>query len=130
MDEATFRAALDAHRAKHSNPWSLEAQTALQTLHLEQAAALEGEDPVVAIAHLRAAEDCQWRIGSESTSAGEGLVSMDKLYEIRGRRAKLVERLGDLGEALALWESIAADPNGQGRFAQPEVARVRGALSS
>jgi hypothetical protein len=125
MDEATFLAALEAHRVKHGNPWSLEAQADLQALHLRRAEVLEAEGAAEGVAHLRMAEDLQWNMGSEATSAGEGIVSMEKLYELRARRARLVERLGDLKEALSLWESIAADKNGQGRFAMPEVARLR-----
>lgn len=126
MTEEAFKSALEAHRQKHSDPWSREAQTALQVLHLERAAALESSTDPAAIDHLRVAEDCQWKIGTESTSAGEGLESMGKLYQIRARRARMHEQLGEASVALDLWESIAADPNGLGAFAAPEVARLRG----
>jgi hypothetical protein len=125
MDEETFRAALADHRARHPNPWELEAQAELQQLHLTRAAALEAAGSAEGLAHLRAAEDIQWTIGTESTSAGEGLASMSKLYEIRARRARLCERLGERDEALSLWEGIAADPNGLGKFASAEVARLK-----
>jgi hypothetical protein len=125
MTEEAFKAALEEHRKNHENPWSLDAQAALQALHLERAEGLEATADPVAIAHLRAAEDCQWLLGTESTSAGEGIASMGKLYEIRARRARLHERLGEGPVALDLWESIAADPNGLGKFAAPEVARLK-----
>ncbi|MEZ4241534.1 MAG: hypothetical protein R3F59_36375 [Myxococcota bacterium] len=126
MTEEAFKAALEAHRKKHENPWSFDAQSDLQALHLDRAAALEAGGDAEAVPHLRAAEDCQWVMGTESTSAGEGLESMGKLYEIRARRARMHERLGEPGVALDLWESIAADPNGLGKFAAPEVARLKG----
>jgi hypothetical protein len=129
MDEETFRAALDAHRARHPNPWEPAAQAELQQLHLTRADLLEAlPDAAVAaeaLAHLRAAEDIQWAMGSESTSAGEGMASMSRLYEIRARRARMCERIGERDEALSLWEGIAADPNGLGMFAVPEVARLQ-----
>ncbi|MEQ1508410.1 MAG: hypothetical protein ABMB14_39635 [Myxococcota bacterium] len=126
MTEDQFKDALEAHRTRHTNVWSLEAQADLQQLHLARATALEGLPDAEALLHFRVAEDIEWRIGSESTSAGEGTASMGKLYEIRARRARLAERLGDLPQALDLWESIAADPNGLGKFAAPEIARLKG----
>jgi hypothetical protein len=125
MDDETFKTALADHRARHPNPWEIEAQAELQQLHLARAEVLEAADAAEALAHLRAAEDIQWTMGSESTSAGEGLASMSRLYEIRARRARLCERLGERDEALSLWEGIAADPNGLGKFAAPEVARLK-----
>jgi hypothetical protein len=125
MTEEAFKAALAEHQKKHENPWSLQAQADLLALHLARAEALETSADPAAVAHLRAAEDCQWLLGTESTSAGEGLASMGQLYEIRARRARMHERLGESAEALDLWESIAADPNGLGKFAAPEVARLK-----
>jgi hypothetical protein len=132
MDEATFTAALDELRARHENRWSPQAQEELQALHLKRAEALEATGSVEAAAHLRAAEDAQWRIVSEGLPQGQvpsGPISMSRLYEIRGRRARLMEKVGDLAEALSLWESIAADKSGQGAFAQPEVERLRAKMA-
>lgn len=129
MNDETFRAALTDHRARHPNPWEPAAQAELQQLHLLRADALEATpDPTVAaeaMVHLRAAEDIQWAMGSESTSAGDGAASMARLYELRGRRARLCERLGEHAEALELWEGIAADRDGLGKFALAEVARLQ-----
>jgi hypothetical protein len=122
---STFEAELEAHRARHAaDLLSVAAQEELQKLHLARADAL-GATPE-SEAHLRVAEDCQWRIGTYASGGGDGAESMGKLYEIRARRARLWEALGDKAQALDLWESIAADPNGLGRFAEPEVARLKG----
>lgn len=127
MNEEQIKAALEAHRAKHDNPWSFAAQSELQALHLAAAELLERSGDEAGLEHLRVAEDCQWRLGAESTSAGEGMASMATLYELRARRARLHEKLGQSAEALDLWDSIAADPNGLGQFAVAEAARLRGA---
>lgn len=129
MNDETFRAALIAHRARYTNPWESAAQAELQELHLGRATALEAEtDPSVAAeaqVHLRAAEDIQWAMGSESTAAGDGAATMSRLYALRARRARLCERLGEPAEALELWEGIAADREGLGKFALAEVARLQ-----
>lgn len=125
MTEEQFKTALEEHRSKHGDPWSPAAVSALQALHLARAGVLEAEGHADGLGHLRAAEDCQWRIGTESTSAAEGTASMAALYAIRARRARLHERLGQKTEAIDLWESIAADPNGLGTFAAPELERLR-----
>lgn len=72
----------------------------------------------------------QSTIGTFATGAGEGLASMASLYEIMGKRAAVLERLGDaarLRETLALWTRIQADPNGLGDDtpAAAEMARLR-----
>ena len=123
MTEDTFKSALEAHRSKHDNPWSLDAQRSLQALHLQRADVLEATGDPAALAHLRVAEDAQWLIGTES-GAPDTAGSMARLYEIRARRARLHERLGEPAVALDLWLSIAADPNGLGAFAAPEIARL------
>jgi hypothetical protein len=125
MTEEAFVTALEAHRTKHSDPWTPEAQAALQALHLERAASLEAARDPTAQAHLRAAEDCQWAMGGGPTVVERPPESTTRLYEIRARRARLHEAIGERKVALDLWESIAADPNGLGKFAAPEVERLR-----
>src|SRR5262249_22331520 len=82
--------------------------------HLEWAAALESRDPEGAIRQYLLAEGCQITIGTGATGSGEGLASMAALYEIKGKRADLLERLGRGGAALELWEQIRKDPTGLG----------------
>ncbi|MEQ1568501.1 MAG: hypothetical protein ABMA64_22885 [Myxococcota bacterium] len=122
MTEAELQRRIDEIRASNPDLWHPDTQAALQGVHLQRADALGST--VEAEAHLRAAEDCQWSIGTAATGAGEGLASMGRLYEIRARRARLWEALGDRAAARDLWESIAADPNGLGAFAKAELARL------
>ena len=100
---------------------------ALLDFHLEWAAAVEKSDPETALKQYLAAEDHQSTIGSYATGSGEGLASMAALYEIMGKRARVLERLGRVKEALAVWEEIQADPNGQGDDtpAATEIKRLK-----
>lgn len=118
------RERLEAVRTRHAgDPYARDAQQELQDLHLRWADQL-GQRAEAEV-HLRAAEDAQWALGSAATGSGEGLASMQRLYEIRARRARLAEALGERTAALDLWESIAADPNGLGAFAVAEAERLK-----
>jgi uncharacterized iron-regulated membrane protein len=101
-----------------------DKQEAFKALHLEWGKALEETHPDRAMKQYSLAEDCQWELGTYSTAGGEGLASMSEVYRIKGLRADLLERQQCYGDALEIWEAIAADPNGLGGFT-PAAAKIQ-----
>jgi hypothetical protein len=101
---------------------------AFKAFHLEWAAALEPTDPQGAMKQYSLAEDCQWTIGTFSTSGGEGLSSMSEVYRIMGLRADVLERQLRYGDALEIWQQIQADPNGLGDDT-PAAAKIKQLMS-
>lgn len=115
-------------RAQGADYWAIVE--ALHRHHHQAARACQDDRPELAIAHLREVEAAQRRIATTATAGGEGLMYMSELYEIMGERARLHERLAaadpsHAAQALAIWEEIVRDPNGQGRWAEPELMRAR-----
>ena len=127
MPKNKFEADLEALKKNYrTDPNGFEAAYAFLALYEKQARAVRASDPAEAVRLLKLAEDCQATIGTYATGSGEGLESMANLYALMGERAqilevqasqtgKLTERVVFLNEALALWQKINADPNGQGR---------------
>jgi len=99
-------------------------QEALKGFHLDWAKALEATDPHGALRQYSLAEDCQWTLGTFSTSGGEGLASMSEVYRLQGLRADVLERQLRFGDALEIWEGILKDPNGLATLT-PAEARIR-----
>lgn len=115
---------------QHRNANAFEKAYVFIGFHLEWAAAVEATDPETAVRQYSLAEECQSTIGSGATSGGEGIASMVELYGIMMRRAEVLERMGRLKEALAVWKEIAADPNGLGDDtpASRKIAALEGKL--
>lgn len=79
-----------------------------------------------ALAHLKAAEEWQWEIGTWSTSGGEGIASMVEVYTLKLAQAWLALAVGDSAGARALAEAVAADPNNLGgEFFKKTIADLR-----
>jgi len=118
-----FEGRFEALKADLAGKDEWTRQEALKAFHLEWAAALESTDPDGAMKQYSLAEDCQWTIGTFSTSGGEGLASMSEVYRIMGMRAVVLERLLRFGDALEVWKRIQSDPNGLGDLT-PCAARI------
>jgi hypothetical protein len=79
-----------------------------------------------ALAHLKAAEERQWEIGTWSTSGGEGIASMVEVHTLKLAQAWLCLALGDAGRASTLTEEVASDPNNLGEeFFKKALADLR-----
>lgn len=124
VDADAFERALDDHRARFaSNPHGYDATAALRDLHLARARALA--DDADAIAHFEAAAEHAIGLGRFASGSGEGLEASGRRLAILREEARLLERLGRRDDAIATWQRVAADPNGMGRDAEPELARLR-----
>jgi hypothetical protein len=84
-----------------------------------------------AAAHLARAERWQWEIGTWSTGAGEGLVSMGEVRTLQMARAWLSAGLakGELALARELANEVEADANGMGKPHARALRALRAALA-
>jgi hypothetical protein len=92
-------------------------------------AGIEREVAELACTHLRNAEGWQWEVGSYSTGAGEGFMSMGKVYTLKLTQAWLQAACGDAAQAHALMAEIEGDPNRLGQRFASEIAALRAWLA-